>query len=221
MSARENILKNIRGANSVGNREDAIAQSAARRKVVLSKLTARERGPLPAMNWEPVPRFKERCLAMMSTVDTVASLADVPQAVAAYVKERNLPASGACWPEFGALDWAGAGLSIAARPSNGDDKIGITGAYCALAENGTLMLLSGEHTHATTSLLPENHIAVVPAPRIVRSMEDAWDLLRQEHGTLPRQVNFVSGPSRTADIEMTLVLGAHGPFRVHVIILSS
>ncbi len=221
MSARENILRNIREANSVGNREDAIARSAERREVVLSKLTARERGPLPSMNWEPVPRFKERCLAMMSTVDTAASLADVPQAVAAYVKEKNLPASGACWPEFASLDWAGAGLTIAVRPSNGDDKLGITGAYCALAENGTLMLLSGEHTHATTSLLPENHIAVVPASRIVHSMEDAWDLLRRERGTLPRQVNFVSGPSRTADIEMTLVLGAHGPFRVHVIILSS
>ena len=221
MSARENILRNIREANSVGSRDDAMAQSAERREVVLSKLTARGRGPLPAMNWEPVPRFKERCLAMMSTVDTAASLADVPQAVAAYVKEKNLPASGVCWPEFASLDWTGAGLTIAARPSNGDDKLGITGAYCALAENGTLMLLSGEHTHATTSLLPENHIAVVAASRIVRSMEDGWDLLRREHGTLPRQVNFVSGPSRTADIEMTLVLGAHGPFRVHVIILSS
>jgi L-lactate dehydrogenase complex protein LldG len=149
----------------------------------------------------------------------VSSAADVPAAAATYLARNNLPAMGACWPEFAALDWAGAGLSIEARPSNGEDKLGITGVYCALAENGTLMLLSGEKTHATTSLLPETHIAIVPASRIVRTMEDAWDLLRQERGHLPRQVNFVSGPSRTADIEMTLVIGAHGPFRVHVIVV--
>jgi L-lactate dehydrogenase complex protein LldG len=55
--------------------------------------------------------------------------------------------------------------------------------------------------------------------RIVRSMEEGWDLLRRERGALPRQVAFVSGPSRTADIEMTLVLGIHGPYRVHIILV--
>ena len=134
--------------------------------------------------------------------------------------ENKLPPSGVCWPEFADLDWAGAGLRIIARSANGDDKVGITGTYCALAENGTLMLLSGQDTHATTSLLPDNHIAIVPASRIVRGMEDGWDLLRRERSSLPRQVNFISGPSRTADIEMTMVLGVHGPFRVHVIIVS-
>jgi L-lactate dehydrogenase complex protein LldG len=113
------------------------------------------------------------------------------------------------------------GLTIEARPCHADDRLGITGAFCALAENGTLMLLSGENAHATTSLLPENHVAIVSAHRIVRTMEDGWDLLRRERGSLPRQVTFVSGPSRTADIEMTLVLGAHGPFRVHVIVVGA
>ena len=106
-----------------------------------------------------------------------------------------------------------------ARPAAGHDKVGVTGVYCAIAETGTLMLLSGEHTHPVTSLLPDTHIAIVPAARIVRSMEDGWDLLRREHGSLPRQVAFVSGPSRTADIEMTLVLGIHGPYRVHIILV--
>jgi L-lactate dehydrogenase complex protein LldG len=216
MSARDNILRRIRAANG---RE---AETGAKdRDAILAKLQDRSRGPLPTMEWEPVQRFKERCIAMMSTVDEVGSLADVPRAVASYLHQINLPTSGACWPEFARLDWASAGLNIEARPSHGDDKLGITGAFCALAENGTLMLLSGEDTHATTSLLPENHVAIVPASRIVRAMEDAWDLLRSERSGLPRQVNFISGPSRTADIEMTLVMGAHGPFRVHVIVVGS
>jgi L-lactate dehydrogenase complex protein LldG len=68
------------------------------------------------------------------------------------------------------------------------------------------------------SLLPETHVAVVPVARIVAHMEDGWDLLRTEEGQLPRAVNFVSGPSRTADIEQTVVLGAHGPYRVHIVL---
>ena len=215
MSARENILQRIRAAN---DRTGAL--TAPERETVLAKLRAHPRGPLPSMNWELLPHFKERCIAMMSSVAEVKSVSDVPQAVAAYLTQNRLPLSGVCWPEFANLDWAGAGLRISPRPASGDDKVGITGAYCALAENGTLMLLSGQDTHATTSLLPDNHIAVVPASRVVRAMEDGWDLLRREHVSLPRQVNFVSGPSRTADIEMTLVMGAHGPFRVHVVIVS-
>jgi L-lactate dehydrogenase complex protein LldG len=213
MSARDNILRRIREANG---REKAAGSA---REAILARLSAHQRGPLPSMEWEVVPRFRERCASLMSSVDEVRSLAEVPPAVASYVAGKNLPITGACWPEFAELDWAGAGLAIQVRPSHGDDKLGITGAFCALAETGTLMLLSGENTHATTSLLPENHVAIVHASRIVRTMEDGWDLLRREYGGMPRQVNFVSGPSRTADIEMTLVIGAHGPFRVHVVIV--
>jgi len=215
MSARENILRRIREANG---RE--AGETAGRRIAIRKKLDDRSRGPLPTMAWEPVPHFKERCIAMMSTVSEVESLDGVPHALASYLKANQLPATGVCWAEFAALNWAGSGLTIEARASHAEDKLGITGVFCALAENGTLMLLSGETTPATTSLLPETHVAVVPFSRIVRTMEDGWDLLRRERGVLPRQVNFISGPSRTADIEMTLVLGAHGPFRVHVILVT-
>lgn len=215
MSARETILKRIRAAN--GKKTGATPQE---REAVVARLRAHSRGPLPSMNWEPLPRFKERCIVMMSTVDQIGSRSELPKAVARYLRENTLPPRGACWPEFADLDWAAAGLELELRPSHGDDKVGVTGVFCAIAENGTLMLLSGEHTHATTSLLPDTHIAVVPASRVVRAMEDGWDLLRKERGDMPRQVNFVSGPSRTADIEMTLVMGVHGPFRVHVIVVS-
>lgn len=214
MSARENIIKRIRAAN--GKPGTATAQE---REAVVARLRAHARGPLPSMDWEPLPRFRERCIAMMSTVDQIDSRAQLPQAVAKYLRENNLPPRGVCWPELADLGWSAAGLDFQVRPSNGDDKVGVTGTFCAIAENGTLMLLSGEHTHATTSLLPETHIAAVPASRVVRAMEDGWDLLRRERGGMPRQVNFVSGPSRTADIEMTLVMGVHGPFRVHVIVV--
>lgn len=213
MSAKENILSRIRAANAMHAAHGDASPKAAQR------LAAHPRGPMPTMQWDPLEQFRACSIAAASTIDDVGTRADVPGAVARYLKQNDLPMSGVCWPEFGDLDWQGAGLDIQARPASGDDKVGVTGSFCALAETGTLVLLSGEKQHATTSLLPETHVAVLPASRVVVSMEDVWDMVRTEVGELPRQINFVSGPSRTADIEMTLVYGAHGPYRVHVLLL--
>jgi len=78
---------------------------------------------------------------------------------------------------------------------------------------------SGPDTPSTVSLLPETHVAILDARRIVAHMEDAWAHVRAEFGQLPRAINFVSGPSRTADIDQTIVLGAHGPYRVHIVLV--
>ncbi len=111
------------------------------------------------------------------------------------------------------------GSSIEARPTQGDDRLGITGTFCAIAETGTLVVLAGADSPTAATLLPDTHIAVVRAERIVAGMEEAFALIRRERGTLPRAVNMISGPSRTGDIEQTIVLGAHGPFRVHILVL--
>jgi L-lactate dehydrogenase complex protein LldG len=214
MSGRDNILGRIRGALG-RNGAPSDNETAAMR----AKLHEHPRGPLPGMPWDPLTRFKERCGVLSSTVDEVPDFAAVPHAVARYLAERDLPREGVCWPEHAGLGWQAAGLRMDGRPANGDDKVGITGSFCAIAETGTLMLLSGATTFPATSLLPDTHIALVHKSRLVRSMEDGWDLLRREHGSLPRQVAFVSGPSRTADIEMTLVLGIHGPYRVHIVLV--
>jgi len=210
MNARENILTRIRKATGGAG----VAKMDER-------MREHPRGPQPAMAWNPIERFKDRALSLSSTVDEVAGREDVAAAVARYLTSQNLPKSGLCWPELAGLDWSKHGLNIAARTATGDDLVGVTGAFCAIAETGTLMMLSGADTPAATSLLPETHIAVVPIARIVKCMEEAWDLLRKEQGKLPRAVNFVSGPSRTADIEQTVTLGAHGPYRVHIILIKS
>ena len=132
--------------------------------------------------------------------------------------EASVTGSGVCWPEFAGLDWTGAGLAIEARPTTGQDALGITGCFCAIAETGTLVFVSGEDSPSATFLLPETHVAVVHASRIVAGMEDAFARVRSE-GAMPRAVNLVSGPSRTGDIEQTIVLGAHGPRYLHVLLL--
>lgn len=212
MSARDNILARIRSAN-------ALRAGSGGSQAVAARLAAHPRGPLPKMQWQTRQRFVSCSIDAASTTDEVSTREAVPEAIARYLRDNHLPAAGVCWPELGNLDWAGAGMEMQARAATGDDKVGVTGCFCGLAETGTLVLLSGEEQHATTSLLPETHIAVLSAQRIVASMEDVWELLRTEVGELPRQINFVSGPSRTADIEMTLVYGAHGPFRVHIVLV--
>lgn len=213
MAARENILANIR----IRQGRAPATVPPAEREAVAQHLAAHPQGPRPTVDADIAERFRDRALNLATTIDTVAGVADVPAAVARYLREHGLGAKAVCWPEFAALDWKGQSLAVEPRAARGDDLTGITGAFCAIAETGTLMMLSGADTPPSTSLLPETHIAVVSARRIVTGMEDAWALLRQERGILPRAVNFISGPSRTADIEQTVTLGAHGPYRVHLV----
>lgn len=214
MAARERILQRIRRRQGRGG-----TVSAAEREGIETYLRRHPRGPLRELAGDLVMRFRERAEASASTTERVASLQEVPAAVARYLDALRLPKSGCAWPALGQLDWKSAGLALEPRAARDADAVGVTGVFCALAETGTLMLCSGPDTPATVSLLPETHVAIVPAARIVATMEDGWDLARAEFGQLPRAVNFISGPSRTADIEQTIVLGAHGPYRVHIVIL--
>ena len=233
MTARENILARIRARQG-----KPAARTAAEREAVRSHIQAHPGSPRPRMEWDPVARFRERALGLASTVDKVDAPAAVPDAVARYLESSGLPRAAVCWQELLALDWSGAGIRVEARAARDTDLVGITGAFCAIAETGTLMSVSGRDTPAATSLLPETHVAVVRTSRIVRGMEEAWQLVRDEFGqtaeggavpkslaggaktvALPRAVTFISGPSRTADIEQTVTLGAHGPYRVHIILV--
>ena len=215
MTARERILRRIRRAQGRGDR----APSAAERETIDSYLRSHPRGPLPDISGDLVARFCDRARAAASSWDRVAGLDDAPAALRRYLDANDLPKSGCVWPELARHDWAGAGLALAPRAALEEDAVGVSGAFCAIAETGTLMLVSGPDSPASVSLLPETHVALVPVGRVVAHMEDGWDFARSELRTLPRAVNFISGPSRTADIEQTLVLGAHGPYRVHIILI--
>jgi L-lactate dehydrogenase complex protein LldG len=213
--ARENILARIRKAQGRG----ASRPSQAELEAIDTYLGAHPRGTLPQVEADLAKRFRARAESMQSSTEEVAAESDVPAAVARYLKSAGLPLSGCVWPLLARLDWKSAGLALEPREANGGDAVGVTGAFAAIAETGTLALASGPDTPATVSLLPETHVAVVSAARIVAHMEDVFALAREAFGQLPRAINFVSGPSRTADIDQTIVLGAHGPSRVHIVLV--
>ncbi|MCX7164663.1 MAG: lactate utilization protein C [Rhodocyclales bacterium] len=219
MSSRDDILGRVRAGLHRG-----ATNAAAGREEMAAALSSRNHGPKPAIDADPralLERFRLKSEQQSSTVDIVAREADVPAAIVRYLEAMKLPKSAVAWPSLAMLDWAGAGLAVEGRGARDADLVGITGCFCAVAETGTLMLCSSPDTPAAVSLLPETHIAIVRAARILPYMEDAWALARKELGTLPRAVNFISGPSRTGDIEQTIVLGAHGPYRVHLVIVES
>jgi len=216
-AARRNILARIRAASGRTAQPEPDELEAA--ADYLARHPAGPRPPMPQDSEGLVARFIAEARLMATTVDEVQTLEQVPAAAAQYLSAGALPARAVAWRELEPLPWAQAGLSIEFRNPQDADLIGITGCFCATAETGSLALLSGPGTEVSTGLLPETHIAIVPASRIVAGHEEAFALMRAERGQLPRAVNFISGPSRTGDIEQTIVLGAHGPYRVHAIVV--
>jgi L-lactate dehydrogenase complex protein LldG len=218
MTARDDILGGIR--RSLGRREgegvdDPAARVAAhRRNLIPMRATALDAAGRAEL-------FVAMAEAVQTTVARVASDGEVPGEVARYLAAENLPAELAMAPDpaLDALPWAERPLlRIRRGKADAGDAVSLTPCLAAVAETGTLMLVSGETTPTTLNFLPDTHIVVLRAGQIVASYEDGWDLLRERDG-LPRTVNFITGPSRTGDIEQKIELGAHGPRRLHVILV--
>jgi L-lactate dehydrogenase complex protein LldG len=217
MSARENILARIRGAQGKAGAEPTAADLERVRAVIARPVT----GPQPAFAHPPdlLGQFLKECDRVGTTHAQVASEADIPREVARYLAATGLEPRVVSWVEYAGLDWAPAGVAFEARPARRDDRTGLTGCFCAIAETGTTLLLGAPEEPKVTALLPETHVCVARKSRLLGTLEEAFALVRRERGELPRSAFFVSGPSRTADIEQTMVIGAHGPYRVHVIIV--
>ena len=226
-AAREAVLARVRKSLDRVGGGNAAPEASDRRAAAAAYVAEHRHGPRPRIPAALIAHFMQRATDMASTLDRVESPEEIPAAVARYLDALVLPPAiaaqrarrGVCWPELALLDWRGAGLDIEARPATGADRLAITGAFCAIAETGTLVLLLGADTPTGATLLPDTHVAVVRADRVVAGMEDAFARVRAERASVPRAMNLISGPSRTGDIEQTIVLGAHGPFRMHVVVL--
>jgi L-lactate dehydrogenase complex protein LldG len=197
----------------------------ARRRAAQTRIEARAAGTIPARGDLPLEERIALFTAQAEAVQAVVRRVDGPKAVAATVAEllraRNLPLQlvVADHPMLADIDWPGAMLEVRNGRVRESDPVGLTAAVAAVAETGTVMLSSSPRTPTLTAFLPETAIVVVPAARVLRAYEDAIALLREEQGALPRSVNFVTGPSRTGDIELTLQLGAHGPKHLFVLLV--
>jgi L-lactate dehydrogenase complex protein LldG len=214
--ARGDILGAIRRARAAAGDPGAVERRLAehRRNLVPARAASRDHAG-------QVTLFAEMAEEVQTTVSRVGALADVPGAVADWLAGQNLPAELVMSPDrlLDDVPWENRPLLRHRRGKpEPTDLTGVTACFAGVAETGTLMLLSGPESPSTLNFLPDNHIAVLRASQVVGTYEDGFDRLRS-NGAMPRTVNFITGPSRTADVEQKIQLGAHGPRRLHIVIV--
>ena len=220
-TARSQILDGIRRSLHRGELSGAARQAVDARLATPPRGPAIARAALPPA--EKVALFCQWAEFNNTTIARVAG-AEVAGEVAAYLARNNLPAEAAMAPspQLDGYDWASQGmLSLRRGAGRGSDQVSITGAFAGIAETGTLVMASGPDHPVTLNLLPDTHIVVLREADIVGGYEEVWTRLRQRYGKdgMPRTVNTITGPSRTADIEQTIELGAHGPRRLHILVV--
>ncbi len=223
--SRETILGNLR--RSLKRGENGAAEA------VRERLAEHRRNTVPARaesldHGGRIALFIAMAGEVSATVARLADLDAVPGAVADYLAQHNLPSNLVATPDpaLEAIPWERwPTLSLRKGIAGADDLTGITGAFAGVAETGTLMLLSGPDSPTRNNFLPDNHIVVLRGDQIIASYEEGWTRLRalktlkEGHFTMPRTVNFITGPSRTADIELKIEMGIHGPRRLHMLIV--
>ncbi len=221
MSARDDVFANIRRSLGVKGSE------TIRRQMVAERLERAPKGVVPARGQvsgeERIALFKLQAEAALATVTEVASAAEVPQSIALFLRNHNLPATLRMGddPRLEKMPWADTTLEMSRGPSEGRDLNAVSHAFGAVAESGTLVMVSGHENPSTLNFLPDNHIVVMSAKDIAGDYESVWSRVRFAFGksTMPRTVNWITGPSRSGDIEQTLLLGAHGPRRLHIVVV--
>lgn len=219
--ARSTILNSIRRSLRRGELNDTA------RRAVEARLAQPPRGPAVARAAVAQPEkaalFCQWAEANNATVTRVAA-GEVPAEVSSYLARNNLPAAAAIAPspQLAGFDWASQKmLSLRRGRAEASDQVAITGAFAGIAETGTLVMASGPEHPVTLNLLPDTHIVVLRESDIVGGYEDVWTRLRERYGKdrMPRTVNTITGPSRTGDIEQAMELGAHGPRRMHILVV--
>jgi L-lactate dehydrogenase complex protein LldG len=177
-------------------------------------------GPRPAFDGDIVERFVAKMLEKSATLERLAALAEVGPAVARFVAGARAGPRLRVSRALATITWP-AGLDVQHGAALREDQTSVTPCFAAVAESGGIVTLSGPDTPSTLNFVPDNHIVVVHASQVLRHFEDVWAQWRASALPMPRSINIISGPSRTADIEQTIQLGAHGPRRLHILLVGS
>ena len=217
-TARQQILGRIRSGLKRG------PLNAQQQTHLSQELTSRTRTTQPARakvtGQAALDDFKAMALEVATEIVDLSNLEQLPKVMSQLMQDSNLtlqPLVLANEPDLVALNWAAAGIDTEIRVSTKGDSVSLTNSLCGVAETGTLVLRSSPHSPTTLNLFPDIHCAVLHKDSIVAGYEDAWDWVRD--GGIPRTVNFVTGPSRSADLEQTLRMGAHGPKRLVIFLV--
>lgn len=218
--SREKILRRIR---------EALSQKAPARHLAGSENAASH----PPQDWlPPVPASREELVALFekNSIDLKTTVHRCPDLKAASEKLADL-ARDEGWKSvathrFPLGDSAVASLNLptlrtdvpyeanALEPCD----VGISGCDCLVAQTGGMMVTSASAGGRALSVLPPHHVVIASESQLVGDLADAFAHARKTYGDIPAFLSFITGPSRTGDIERILVLGAHGPKKLTVLL---
>lgn len=215
MSARDDILQAVRAA--LGMRKVDADQVQREAAALLADLPS-SRPVLASADLPAVFAARATTPKVAATVDRIGNASELPCAVRDYLQARGVRLAIALQPAAAlrALDWTGFELRTSVAP---DETVGVGVARWGIAETGSLVFHSGDETPILSNLLPLHHVVLVHASTIVAHLEDYAAVASREKA--PRNVNIITGASGTTDIEGSLVLGAHGPKFLHIVIAST
>lgn len=191
--------------------------TSERREKVIARINSDPRHTVPSRaigsDKELVEEFIKRATLAGAQIIESESMFKVPELVDNWLDLRQLNTIKCATTEtINALKWKNENRERTFGTANIKDKTCLTDAYAAIAETGTIVVISSPETPTLQAFLPDYHLVIVKRSQIVGSYEKTLYKLRKEFKeSLPRNVNFITGPSRSADIEQTLLMGAHGP----------
>ena len=163
--------------------------------------------------------LKQKLEAVHTSVDLVHSDSDISQSISRFLSGHNCPLEVGIMPNVDiGLVTTGQGVKFYTCEDIASCQTVITTAAFGIAETGTVVLPSSLQRPTLANFLPDNCIVLLDEVNIRPYMEDALSSVKNSDAGMPRALNLVSGPSKTADIEQTLVYGAHGPIQLHVIV---
>lgn len=210
----------------IGRGLGRIEPTAAERERVAARLAAKARNAIPARAQLPEAErqalFIEMAREAAAEVIELSSLQQVPSAVANWLQQTGIDelvvASDNPLPEL--CKQLPETLRVRQGVAQAGDLASLTLSFLGIAETGTLMLYSRPESPTTLNFLPDNHLVILQRSDIVGVYEEAWSQLRARYpDSLPRTVNMITGPSRSADIEQKLQMGAHGPRRLVIFLV--
>ena len=211
--AEKEVFARVRGASS---------KAAPER--IHRELAEFERPMAAPMAGTPLETFVARVQRNGATFAMAANRQEAIAEVARFVTERHGQRRIVAGhdPRLAALPWRDGGLLPRFGEASGEDRVGVSYATAAVAETGSLALWLNRENPALNNLLVEDHIVLVDSADVLTRLEELWQSQSLRDGTpRPRGMMMISGPSSTADIAMKLVLGAHGPRALHVIVLDA
>jgi len=208
-SARERILNRVRAAMPEDNNRQQTAEQRVSHPPALIR---------PQINENQLMQFRDKLELGGGNLTLVESYSAAISLISDFLREQQLPMRLRLAPALKHMAWP-SDLDISYGKSDGNDLVSVTPAFCAIAESGSVVLLSSPDSPTSLNYLPDVHFVIVEASQLVSHIEDVWTKLRQQN--MPRTVNIITGPSKTADVEQTLQIGAHGPRQLRVILIGS